>query len=109
MRGVWVVCTAVALAACIDRTGGKPYSDVVKSWIGRSEHELLATWGDPTEVAESEEGGRTIVYRTRFYTNADNAWNDCTTRFRVDGSGEVVPARYERVGSRRACSAGLAI
>jgi hypothetical protein len=109
MRGVWFSCLAIALAACIDRTGGRPYSDVVKSWVGRSERELLAAWGDPSEIAEAEGGGRTIVYKTRFYTNLDNAWNYCTTRFQVDRSGEVVQAKYKRVGSILACRAGPAI
>jgi hypothetical protein len=105
-RGVWALCMAVALTACADRTSGQPYSDVVAGWVGHSGQELIADWGEPTEVNEAGKGQTLLVYKTRFYMNNNNSWNFCTTRFQVDKKGKIVATKIEREGSDIACTSG---
>lgn len=104
-RGVWALCMAVALAACVDRTGGQPYSAAVAGWVGHSDRELIEDWGDPTEIGDAK-GGKLLVYKTRYYLNNTNSWNYCTTRFQVDKKGKIVGTRIERAGSDLACTDG---
>ena len=105
-RGTWSLCIAVALTACVDRTDGQPYSGVVDDWVGRSTGELIADWGEPTEMADAPRGGKLMIYRTRFYLNNTNTWNYCTTRFQTDKKGKIVGTKIERQGSDLACTAG---
>jgi hypothetical protein len=97
---------AVALTACVDRTGGQPYDDAVAGWVGRSDQQLIADWGDPTETAPVSKGGKLLVYKTRFFLNSANSWSYCTTRFQVDKKGKIVGSRIEREGSDLACDSG---
>ena len=105
-RGVWALCVAAALVACVDRTNGEPYREAVDGWVGRSGQELIADWGDPTEIDDVGKGQRVLVYKTRFYLNNTNSWNYCTTKFQVDKGGEIVATRVEREGSEIACTSG---
>jgi len=97
---------AVALTACVDRTGGQRYDDAVAGWVGRSDQQLIADWGDPTETAPVSKGGKLLVYKTRFFLNSANSWSYCTTRFQVDKKGKIVGSRIEREGSDLACDSG---
>jgi hypothetical protein len=105
-RGAWALCMVIALTACADRTDGKSYSVAVDGWVGRSDQELIADWGEPTETDQASKGGRLLVYKTRYYLNNTNSWNYCTTRFQVDKAGKIVATRIERSGSEIACSNG---
>ena len=105
-RGVWALCMAVALTACVDGTGGKPYDDAVAGWVGRSDQQLIADWGDPTETAPAPKGGKLLVYKARYFLNNANDWSYCTTRFQVDKKGKIVGTRIEREGGDLACDSG---
>ncbi len=105
-RGVWALCMAVALTACVDRTAGQPYDDAVAGWVGRSDQQLIADWGDPTETAPASKGGKLLVYKTRFFFNNANSWRYCTTRFQVDKKGKIVGTRIERESGDLACDSG---
>jgi hypothetical protein len=105
-RGVWALCMAVALTACADRTGGKPYGDAVTGWVVRSDQQLIAEWGDPTESTPAAKGGKLLVYKTRFYINNTNSWSTCTTRFQVDEKGEIVATKIERENGDLGCDSG---
>jgi hypothetical protein len=100
---------AVALTACASRTEGQPYRDVVASWVGQSDQELIDNWGEPTEVDDIGKDGKLLVYKTRFYMNNNNSWNYCTTRFQVDRKGKIVATKIEREGSEIACASGTPI
>jgi hypothetical protein len=107
IRGAWALCMAVALAACADRMdGAQNFSEAVDAWVGRSDRELIDSWGEPTEVADGSKGRKVLVYKTRFYTNNTNTWNYCTTRFQVDKKGKILATKIERQGSDLACTAG---
>jgi hypothetical protein len=108
-RGILALCLAAALAACVDRTGGQPYSTAVADWVGRSGQELIDDWGQPTEVADAGKGQKVLVYKTRFYLNNTNGWNYCTTRFQVDKTDKIIATRVEREGSEIACSDGTKV
>jgi len=97
---------AVALAACADRTAGKPYDQAVAGWVGRSGQQLVAEWGDPTESEPAAKGGELLVYKTRFYINNTNAWSTCTTRFQTDAKGEIVATKIERENGDLGCDSG---
>jgi hypothetical protein len=100
---------AVALTACVDRTGGQSYSEAVDGWVGRSGQELIDDWGEPTEVADAGKGHKLLVYKTRFYMNNTNGWNYCTTRFQMDKQGKIIATRIERQGSEIACTDGTKV
>lgn len=50
-------------AAAVDR--------VMKSWVGHYESELVAVWGAPTKVEQSDTRGRTLIYES-----LKGAWGD---------------------------------
>lgn len=108
-RGILALCMALALAACADRTAGKPYTEAVAAWEGRTGAELIDSWGDPTEISDGNKGGKIYVYKTQFYTNNTNTVNYCTTRFQVDKKGKIVGTKVERDGSEIACTDGSRI
>ena len=100
--------TAFASTACVDRSHGRPYSEVVHVWIGKSERELVAEWGEPTQILEMNGRARSLIYTMRFYTNRDNAWNYCTTEFRVDPLGQIIAAEYKSLfGKKRVMKKAL--
>lgn len=105
-RGILALCMALALAACVDRSEGKPYTEAVAAWEGRTGAELIDSWGDPTEITDGSKGSKVYIYKTEFYTNNTNTVNSCTTRFQVDKKGKIVGTKVERDGSELACTAG---
>lgn len=50
----------VILSGCATES---KYREVLKSWIGASESELISSWGPPDSVYENNKGGRILTYK----------------------------------------------
>ncbi|MGE0095237.1 MAG: hypothetical protein AB7M05_03775 [Alphaproteobacteria bacterium] len=48
------------LAACATEAA---YTQNVRSWVGKSQGNLIYVWGEPTRIEDSD-GTRTIIYET---------------------------------------------
>ena len=98
MNRCLVAASVVGLASCATTT---PYKDVLSSWSGAPESELVRDWGRPTRSYEA--GGRAfIVYERRLTLHlpgtstgamgaspAMDVEMSCTTTFELAGSKVV--------------------
>ena len=57
-------------------------SSTIAPWVGRSESELVSSWGAPTRSLELKDGGRVLTWETK-------GRNGCTPSFVVDQSGII--------------------
>lgn len=53
-----VAATALLLAACATEA---MYTADIRSWVGKSQANLFAVWGEPTKIQDSD-GLRTVTY-----------------------------------------------
>jgi len=51
---------AMFLTACAT---GAAYTQNVRSWVGKSQGNLIYVWGEPTRIEDSD-GTRTVIYET---------------------------------------------
>ncbi len=61
MRAFSLVVAAVVLASACAAPG---YAGKLQSWVGRSNAELVNTWGEPGDVLVDKEGRTVFVYAT---------------------------------------------
>ena len=61
---------------------------VTKGWVGISESQLLASWGEPDRTAALSDGGRVDTWLTDW--NAEDGMHTCRETFTVDSKGKVV-------------------
>ena len=57
MRAALLVSLSL-LAACAT---GAVYTQNIRSWVGKSQENLMAVWGEPTKIEDSD-GTRTVTY-----------------------------------------------
>ena len=57
MRAALLVSLSL-LAACAT---GAIYTQNIRSWVGKSQENLMAVWGEPTKIEDSD-GTRTVTY-----------------------------------------------
>ena len=95
------VSTALFLSGC-----GPSYQerrdDIEKSmkfWVGKSETQLVAKWGPPSNVYDLTDGSKEITYR---YVHGSNygpyygGWSYRTERgFTVDTTGTIIAYRWD--------------
>lgn len=97
MRGSLLAMTCWVMAACA--TTGR-YEDSLDAWKGRSDADLIKSWGEPAEVFDSN-GHRFLVYlssraeqfaplpgKTGSHADYTKTWS-CTTVFDI-AAGHVV-------------------
>lgn len=74
--GVWAVLPIV-LAGC---AATPTYDDELQPWVGRTQGELFADWGAPTEVLEDERGATVLLY------HKERSWQKRGVSMNVGGS-----------------------
>jgi hypothetical protein len=84
---------AVAIAACAQQPKGPAYDEVINSYIGNTEANLVSTWGIPDRSHKLATGGEVLEYTRR--ADGDVV---CTTRFTIDRTGRVVKTWYNGTG-----------
>ena len=84
----------------------------MKSWIGKSETELVAKWGPPSNTYKLQDGSRELTYKHRYVTGSPGyAWRDYwgnihfshpfrervenVRGFTIDNSGTIIAYRWE--------------
>lgn len=58
---ILVILLALLATACATTAR---YEEILKSWVGSSESELVSSWGPPTSFYEAQDGARMLTYRT---------------------------------------------
>jgi len=107
-----ILSCAVLLAACVTTEG---YQEIVTSWVGSSEADLVSSWGAPQGVYDAGSGERILTYSSRRqftttnYTYIPNPYTgvgisvpsgqtlhdrQCTTNFTVR-NGVVVASSFQ--------------
>jgi hypothetical protein len=61
LRAAAVTLAAGALALLAACATEAVYTQNVRSWVGKSQANLLAVWGEPTKIEDSD-GTRTVTY-----------------------------------------------
>lgn len=81
-RPVLLVMALLLNAGCVS------LSEVMQSWVGKSESELLSRWGAPDTSAQAGDGKRVLTWK--------NIWNDgygnlytCRKSFTIGTDGKV--------------------
>jgi hypothetical protein len=84
----------------------------MKSWVGKSETELVAKWGPPTNTYRLQDGGRELTYKHVYVTGSPGyAWRDYWGNihysrpfrgrtenirgFTLDNTGTIIAYRWE--------------
>src|SRR5690242_19665941 len=96
-RAVLAVLVAAPLAACSSapsRTNPGVYEAALQQWVGRSETELINSWGVPDKSQLLSQGGQVLEYDTRDGKNVT-----CSTLFTSNLTGTI--ERWNYTG--RAC------
>lgn len=68
-------------------TGCVSTADVMKSWTGQSETELLSRWGAPDSSIQTGDGKRILTWKTLW--NSQNNIYTCRKSFTVGADGKV--------------------
>ena len=77
-----VVLAATLLCACTS------YVRLMDSWVGASEQELVAKWGEPDTVRTLKDGK--IYTYEKYWTDTDKVYNRGRLKFAIDAEGKVV-------------------
>jgi hypothetical protein len=93
VRGLTVVAAAALIAGCAQQPAGPSYAEVINSYIGNTEANLVSTWGIPDKTHRLSTGGQVLEY-----VRHQDGKTVCTTRFTIDRMGRVVETWYEGGG-----------
>lgn len=83
--GLLAMAMPAFLAACATEA---VYTQNIRSWVGKSQANLLAVWGEPTKI-EDLDGTRTVTY------DASRASDDRPRVIAKPGAAPVGPLRCE--------------
>ncbi len=84
VRWIGLFVASVAVAACAVR----PYFLEPEHWIGRTERELVESWGEPDRRAPTPEGGMRLVYEAALQADGTSG-----VAVDVDAGGRIVATR----------------
>jgi hypothetical protein len=110
MRRIAAIVTFGLLVSACAPTATERYRHELEAWDGRSERELYAQWGRPSQVDDRLDGSKTLVYAYQLCAGCDQApyakpsFSRCTTKFEVDAVGLITTSQW--TGDVDACLAG---
>ena len=89
MKKLLVPLLVIIISGCVNT------SEVLNSWIGASEDQLVSTWGVPTSTYKLNNGFKLIEYKrlTGIYGQ-----NHCTRTFTINTSGIVTNWKQTGLG-----------
>lgn len=99
MKILILLASCITLSACtLSPTGTmtgssnryETHSDIMNAWVGKPEKDLIAHWGEPSEIKQSSSASRIIVY------HAQNPYilMGCTSVFELE-QGKVTKWGYK--------------
>jgi hypothetical protein len=81
-----LVAIAVSATSCITT------SSYMKSWVGKSETELLANWGAPDSSRKLDDGR--VIHTWRTIWGGRDKVHTCRQTFAISANGEVESSAY---------------
>jgi hypothetical protein len=81
----WLALSVVVLLL---NTGCVSLSDVMSSWVGKSESELLSRWGAPDSSAQTGDGKRVLTWKNIWSNGYGNLYT-CRKSFTIGSDGKV--------------------
>ena len=102
-----ILVLGLLISGCATKSG---YKTLLESWLGKTENQLVSSWGYPIGSYVKEDGTKIITYQssgsytlpgetvidsmTGFPTNTagQTVLTKCTTRFRISTSGKILGA-----------------
>lgn len=70
--------------------------NIMNSWVGHYQSELIAAWGEPTKIIEDKQGGRTLEYKS-----LKGTWGETTDKRIVGGAQFKAQPRQEGYAALR--------
>ena len=96
-----IAAGAAGLAIALACAAPPPnYAEQLSRWQGRSEADLVSTWGMPQSTHVLADGGRVLEYR------GTGDAERCTTRFTLDATGTIMRWWYSGVNCGAPGSSG---
>jgi len=62
-------------------------SEVMQSWVGKNESDLVSRWGAPDSSTQTSDGKRVLTWKT-LWNDANNIYT-CRKSFTIDSEGKV--------------------
>ncbi len=84
---------AVLIAIAVSATSCITTSNVMRSWVGKSESELLIGWGAPYSSRQLDDGRTIHTWRT-YWGKRENI-RTCLQTFTISAKGEVEKWSYK--------------
>ena len=89
MKKLLIPVLAILISACVNT------SEVLNTWIGKSEDLLVSSWGIPTSTYKLNNGSKLIEYKR---LTGITGQNHCTRTFTVNANGIVTNWRQTGLG-----------
>jgi hypothetical protein len=79
--------SALLLACTLSFSGCVSTSEIMQSWVGRSESDLVSRWGAPDSSTQTDDGKKVLTWKTLW--NDDNNIYTCRKSFTIGVAGKV--------------------
>lgn len=70
-------------------------ADIMNSWLGSDDTQLMSSWGAPTHVAEARSGGKIYTYRSQVFNSWSGAYQLRVRSFTVDKDGIITHVMWQ--------------
>lgn len=67
-------------------------NDVMQSWVGYNESQLIGSWGAPENTFQNRDGSRVMTWK--HYRETDTTYGYCTQTFLSDKNGIIQAWKY---------------
>ena len=102
-----IIVLGLFISGCATKSG---YKTLLESWLGKTENQLVSSWGPPLGSYVKDDGSKVLTYQqtgsyqlpgqdvidpmTGFPTSTagPTVLTKCTTRFRISTSGKILGA-----------------
>lgn len=79
---ILLVATLFLVSGCVS------LSETMRSWVGKSESELLSRWGAPDSSARTDDGKKVLTWKT-LWTDSSGNLETCRQSFTIGTDGKV--------------------
>lgn len=67
-------------------------NDIMQSWVGHNESELIGSWGAPEKSFQNRDGSRVLTWKN--YRETDTTYGYCTQTFLANKEGIIQAWKY---------------
>ncbi len=68
---IFMLTMVLFITGCASFNYEQPYSDMMATWSGESQADMLAAWGQPTKIKENSDGTKELSYINTYEIGGD--------------------------------------